>query len=125
MLPNPDNYVKSLHKLGEFKYRNFEVQVIKLVDRVATKAGCGFEWQSGKTVVSAKLMRKDNWIIINIADDTAWKKVEQFIENFMRTGKKEIKVKLTFMYNKKRGQDMLDSDSQEEGGKKKVLHSNV
>ena len=30
-------------KLGEFKYRNFEVQVIKMVDRVATKAGCGFE----------------------------------------------------------------------------------
>ena len=112
-------------KLGEFKYRNFEVQVIKLVDRVATKAGCGFEWQSGKAVVSAKLMGKDNWIIINIADDTAWKKVEQFIENFMRTGKKEIKVKLTFMYNKKRGQDMLDSDSKEEGGKKKVLHSNA
>ena len=70
-------------KLGEFKYRNFEVQVIKLVDRVATKAGCGFEWQSGKAVVSDKLMGKDNWIIINIADDTAWKKVEQFIENFM------------------------------------------
>jgi len=29
------------------------------------------------------------------------------------------------MYNKKRGQDMLDSNSQEEGGKKKVLHSNA
>ncbi len=29
------------------------------------------------------------------------------------------------MYNKKRGQDMLDSDSEEEGGKKKILHSTV
>ena len=37
-------------KLGEFKYRNFEVQAIKMVDRVATKAGCGFEWQSGKSM---------------------------------------------------------------------------
>ena len=54
-----------------------------MVDRVATKADCGFEWQSGKAIVSAKLMGKDNWIIINVADDTAWKKVEQFIENFM------------------------------------------
>ena len=75
--------------------------------------------------MSAKLVGKDNWIIINVADDIAWKKVEQFVEDFMRAGKKEIKVKLTFMYNKKRGQDMLDSDSEEEGGKKKVLHSNV
>ena len=30
-------------KLGEFKYRNFEVQAIKMVDRAVTKAGCGFE----------------------------------------------------------------------------------
>src|SRR5271169_512275 len=113
-------------KLGEFKYRNFEVQAIKTVDRAATKAGCGFEWQSGKAVVSAKLVGKDNWIIINVADDTAWKKVEQFVEDFMRAGKKEIKVKLMFIYNKKRGQDMLDSDSEEEGSSKKVLiHSNA
>ena len=75
--------------------------------------------------MSAKLVGKNNWIIINVVDDTAWKKMKQFVEDFMRAGKKEIKVKLTFIYNKKRGQDILDSNSEKKGSKKILIHSNA
>ena len=47
--------------LSEFIYRQFDIQVIKNVDKAASKAHCGFKWKSGNVVISAKQVGKDNW----------------------------------------------------------------
>jgi hypothetical protein len=69
--------------------------------------------------VSAKLVGKDNWITINVVDDMAWKKVEQFVEDLMQAAK-EIKVKSMLRYNRKWGQNVSDSDNEEERAKEKI-----
>ena len=111
-------------RLGEFIYRQFDVQAIKNIDKAASKAHCGFEWESGNAVISARLVGKDNWEKIKIVDDASWRKVENFVEDLLVQGKQDVRVRLTVVYSKKRGQENLSSDDEEteERGKKKVTN---
>ena len=111
-------------QLGKFIYRQFDVQAIKNIDKAASKAHCGFEWESGNAVISARLVGKDNWEKIKIVDDASWRKVENFVEDLLVQGKQDVRVRLTVVYSKKRGQENLSSDDEEteERGKKKVTN---
>ena len=74
-------------KLGDFNYRNFEVFSIKRVAKAAEKANLGFEWDSGLAVISAKGVTMRNYLKINLDSDAgvnSWKKIEGFIERWMR-----------------------------------------
>ena len=58
--------------LSEFIYRQFDIQVIKNVDKVASKAHYGFnKLESGNAVISAKTVGKDNWEKIKIVDNAS------------------------------------------------------
>ena len=47
-------------RLGEFIYRQFDIQVIKNIDKAASTAHCGFEWESGNAMIFTKQVGKDN-----------------------------------------------------------------
>ena len=87
-------------RLGEFIYRQFDVQAIKNIDKAASKAHCGFEWESGNAVISARLVGKDNWEKIKIVDDASWRKVETFVQDLLVQGKQDVRVRLTAVYRK-------------------------
>ena len=82
------------------------------------------EWESGNAVISARIVGKDNWEKIKIVDDASWRKVENFVEDLLVQGKQDVRVRLTVVYSKKRGQENLSSDDEEteERGKKKVTN---
>ena len=81
----------------------FDIQAIKNVDKAASKAYCGFEWESGNAVISAKQVGKDNWERIKIVNNASWKKVENFVKDLLEQGKQDVRVRLTIVYSKKRG----------------------
>lgn len=48
-------------------------------------------------MISAYRVVKSNTLAIAIEDDIGWRKVERFIESWMKQGHKDIIVKLTMM----------------------------
>ena len=47
-----------------------------------------------------RLVGKDNWEKIKIADDASWRKVENFVEDLLVQGKQDVRVRLTAVYRK-------------------------
>ena len=86
-----------IHKIGEISFRQFNVATIKKVEKAAHKAKCDFEYDSGLAVISAKSIIKANWLNITCDDEGGWKKVETFIECWMKAGKRDINVKLSII----------------------------
>jgi hypothetical protein len=106
-------------KLGEFSYRQFETLAIRKLDKAALDAKVDFEWESGQAVISAKTIAMRDHLKFAVEDDSGWKKVEKGVERWMRENKKEIKVKLTAVYKKKRGNTAVCSE--DEGGDSKMV----
>ena len=75
---------------------------------------------SEQAVISTKGVAMRDHLKFCIEDDSAWKKVETGVERWMRENKKEIRVKLTVVYNKKRGTVNVSSED-EDSEVKKVL----
>jgi major membrane immunogen (membrane-anchored lipoprotein) len=68
-------------------------------------------------VISARGVAKANALSIVIEDENEWRKVETFIERWMKEGKREIVVKLTGTWRKKKGNILLDDDDEQCVGK--------
>jgi len=112
-------------KLGEFSYRGFETTTIRRLDKVAQVAETGFEWESGLATISARgVPMRDYYLPIAVEDETGWKKVERFVERWMRNYKHDIKVKLVIVYKKTKRTDGASSD-EEDMRSKKVYSSKV
>ena len=51
-------------------------------------------------MISARLVKTDNWEKIKIVDDASWRKVETFVEDLLVQGKQDVRVRLTAVYRK-------------------------
>ena len=100
-------------KLREWSYNAWNVQCIRKLEKASELSGFDPEWVSGRAVISARGVAKANALAIAVDDDTCWKKVERFIESWMKQGKQEITVKLTTQWKKKKGNiELLDDDDE-------------
>lgn len=68
--------------MGQFTYREWEVEAIKKVDQVATKARIGFTLDKTTAIVGAKGVAKDRWLTFNILEVAAWQKAEGIVEKW-------------------------------------------
>ena len=98
----------SFYKLGEFKYRKFEVDAIKRLDKATLKSKAKFEWDVGRAIIGAKGVTKPNELPVELEEAVHWNKVEIFLERWMHAKKLEITVKLV-LYYKKVDNDDIDS----------------
>ena len=120
MLGSVSIYADSLiAKLGEFKYRDWEVESIRRLDKATEAKKIKFEWSSGNAVIAAKGISKAKEITIDVEESSDWEKVETFVQKWMRDHKKDITVRLTVNYTKVRHSTHDDSSSDEERGTKR------
>ena len=124
MLGSVSIYADSLiAKLGEFKYRDWEVESIRRLDKAIEAKKIKFEWSSGNAVIAAKGISKAKEITIDVEESSDWEKVETFVQKWMRDHEKDITVRLTVNYTKVRHSTHDDSSSEERSTKRgrKVL----
>ena len=76
------------------------------------------DWVSGRAVISARGVTKANHLTIVIEDVYGWRKVEKFVERWMKEFKREILVRLTGTWRKKNV--FVDVDDEQETGKPKA-----
>jgi len=73
-------------------------------------------------VISADCIAMTNWIHVSIEEDSNWKEVEEWIEEWMRKKRDNIAVRLTVNYQKVARDDVESSDDDAVPGKtSKVL----
>jgi hypothetical protein len=106
-------------KLREWSYNAWNIQCIRKLEKASESSGFDPEWVSGRAVISARGVVKANALAIAVDDDTCWKKVERFVESWMKQGKQEITVKLTTQWKKKKGNMELPDDDEENAMKPK------
>ena len=110
------------NKLGQFSFRDFSVNMIKLLAKAANNAKHLVEWESATAVISADRVAKTNWIHLRVEEDSNWKEVEEWIEEWMRKKRDNIAVRLTVNYQKVARDDVESSDDDAVPGKtSKVL----
>ena len=80
------------YRLEEFKFHDARDDMIKRVAKAGVKAKKEFEEFSNSVIIQFKSFIKKNDLPIMINDDSGWKKVEEFFENYMRLHKQEIRV---------------------------------
>ena len=104
--------------LGEFSYRQFDIQCVRKVDKAAQETNAEVEWVSGQAIISGNKIRvQDNHSII-VDNKEGWRKVEKGVELALKGGKSAIHVKLTVRYKKKKGTGIVISDDDGEDLKK-------
>ena len=77
------------------------------------------DWDNRRAVVSARGVSKANHLSIIIEDENGWQKVERFVERWMKEYRREIVVKLTVTWRKKKGNAFMDEDDEQDMGKSK------
>jgi len=107
-------------KLGEFSYRTWNTKCIRKLVKAGEDGDFDADWVSGRAVISARGVAKANALCIVIEDENEWRKVETFVKRWMKEGKREIVVKLTGMWRKKKGNVLLDDDDEQCMGKPKA-----
>jgi hypothetical protein len=110
-----------VYKLGQFNYREFSYDLIKIVTKATIKAKKEFEWVSGSATMIAKGLTKTRVLKIAVNDEDGWKKVEYFVEKWMREHKRDINVKLIVTYQKKTNDDEESSDDERANKKSKKV----
>jgi len=80
------------------------------------------QWTCGNICES---VTKANYLSIIIEDENGWRKVEKFVERWMREYKREIIVKLIMTWRKKKGNVLIDEDDEQDVGKPKAMVCNV
>jgi hypothetical protein len=106
-------------KYGEFDYRQFEIYNIRKLDVASKKGGYEFEFMSGTATISAKGIRVMDNVVIDVEDVMGWLKVEKGVQRWMLANKKEIIVKLSFVYTKTT-EPVSDSSDDGQPARKKV-----
>src|SRR5579859_539948 len=107
-------------KLDEFGYCNWITKCIRKLAKAGQDGDFETDWVSGRAVISARGVTKANHLTIVIEDVYGWRKVEKFVERWMKEFKREILVKLTGTWRKKKGNIFVDGDNEQEMGKPKA-----
>ena len=107
----------SFWKLGEFKFRKFEIDSIKRLDKATLKSKAKFEWSNGCATLGAKGVTKANELKVAVDEATEWGKVEAFIQHWRRLHRRDITVKLVLHFSTL-VDDAVESDADEEPIKK-------
>jgi hypothetical protein len=89
-------------KIHEWSYRLFNVKCVKKIEKVCESGKYNTEWVSGNAVISARGVAKARALTIAVDDETSWRKVERFVEDWMKQGRKDIIVKLTTHWEKRK-----------------------
>src|SRR5271169_2524568 len=103
-------------KLNEFNYINWTTKCIRKLAKAGEDGDFETDWVSGRAVISARGVAKANHLTIVIEDVYGWKKAEKFVERWMKEFKREILVRLTGTWRKKKGDVFLDGDDEQEMG---------
>jgi hypothetical protein len=111
-------------KLDEFSYRQFDLLTSRKLVKLCETENWEPEWVSGQAVISRKGLPMREWLKFSVEDDHTWEKVNRCIRMWMEELRKEIKVKLTVVYRKKRPTTSV-SLNDEDGETKKVFNIKV
>jgi hypothetical protein len=106
-------------KLGEFSYHAWNTKCIRKLAKAGEDGDFDTDWDSGRAVVSARGVIKAHHLSIVVEDENGWRKVEKFVEQFMKQGRQEILVKLTVTWRKKKGNVFTDVNDEQDAGKSK------
>ena len=104
-------------KLGEFQLQNFTGIVIKKLAKAANTAKYTVEWDSATVVISADRFAKAGWISIDVEEESKWKVIEEWIEEFMIKKRVNITAKLVVHYQKVERDDVESSDEDKPPGR--------
>jgi hypothetical protein len=108
-------------KLNEFNYHSWNTKCIRKLAKAGEDGDFETDWVSGHAVISARGVTKINHLTIVIEDAFGWRKVERFVERWMKEFKREILVKLTGTWRKKKGNVFVDKDDEQDTGKSKAM----
>jgi hypothetical protein len=100
------------NKLSQFDFHDFSVNMIKKLAKASNNAKYTVEWDSATAVISADHVSKANWTHVRVEEDSNWKEIEEWIEEWMRKKRDNITVRLTVLYQKVLRDD-LESSSNE------------
>src|SRR5579859_4670095 len=89
-------------KLDEFGYTNWITKCIRKLAKAGTDGDFETDWVSGRAVISARGVTKANHLTIVIEDVYGWIKVERFVERWMKEFKREILVRLTGTWRRRK-----------------------
>ena len=89
----------SFWKLDEFKFRKFEIDSIKRLDKATLKSKAKFEWSNGCATLGAKGVTKANELKVAVDEASEWGKVETFIQHWIRLHRRDITVKLILHFS--------------------------
>jgi hypothetical protein len=118
-------------KLGEFIYQTWIIKCLRKLAKAGEDGDFETDWVNGRAVISARGVTKANYLSIIIEDKNGWRKVEKFVERWMKEYKREIVVKLIGTRRKKKGNVFIDEDDEQDVGKPKamvyevILYANV
>ena len=71
-------------KLGEFSYQTWNTKCIRKLVKAGEDGDFDMVWVNGHAVISAKGEMKANHLSIIIEDENGWRKVEKFVERWMK-----------------------------------------
>ena len=108
--------------LGMWSWHVWYTNCIKKLQKAGEKDNYVPEWVSGRAEIGARGIGKGNSFAIAVEDEVGWDRVEQFVCEWMKKGKKDINVRLTMKWRKiKESDDSKDSvDEDVPKGKKMV-----
>jgi hypothetical protein len=105
------------YKLGQFQLQDFTGTVIKKLVKAINSAKYTVEWDSATAVISYDRCAKAGWLSIDVEEDSRWKNVEEWIEEWMIKKRDNITVKLVINYGKVERDDMESSDEDKSSGR--------
>jgi len=101
-------------KLGQFQLQDFTGSIIKKLAKVVNNAKYTAEWDSATVVISADRFAKAQWISVDVEEESRWKVIEEWIEEFIVKKRVNITAKLTVVYRKLERDDVESQDKNEE-----------
>jgi hypothetical protein len=111
-------------KLGEFIYQTWIIKCIRKLAKAGEDGDFETDWDNGRAVISARGVTKANHLSVVIEDENGWRKVEKFVEHWMKEFKREIVVKLTGTWRKKKGNIFVNEDDEQDVGRPKATVCN-
>ena len=101
-------------KLGQFQLQDFTGTIIKKLAKAVNNAKYTAEWESATVVISADRLNKAQWISVDVEEESRWKVIEEWIEEFMVKKRVNVTAKLTVIYRKLERDDVESQDEDEE-----------
>ena len=100
-------------KLGQFQLQDFTGSIIKKLAKAVNSGKYTVEWDHATVVISADRFAKAGWISVDVEEESKWKVIEEWIEEFMVKKRINITAKLVVVYRKVERDDVESSDEDE------------